>query len=272
MSVEFIYSYPTWLWGTLVVVLFSGSAGLGLLLVHRFLHIEIRRAHNELAGFLVAVISVTYAVLLAFIAVATWESFSHAQDIVDNEADYVGSIYRDTQGLPASMGQGIRDDLQEYVKTVVNEEWPIQREGELPDQGWVPLRRLHGAIVTMQPATMGEEVIQAELLKVLNELYTARASRLSAVEGHIPEVVWVIILIGGAITVGFTYLFGFHDLRMHVVMTMAVAASLSLVVVLIMALDWPFRGEVSITPKAYIQAQQSWGNLPFNNIQTPPAR
>jgi ABC-type branched-subunit amino acid transport system permease subunit len=111
---------------------------------------------------------------------------------------------------------------------------------------------------------MGQQVIQAELLKALNELYSARASRLSAVEGHIPGVVWWIILFGGAITVGFTYLFGFHDFRMHVVMTMIVAASLALVVVLIVAMDWPFRGEVSVSPDAYIKTQKSWSDLRFN--------
>jgi len=271
MLTDWIYNNPTWLWGSVLIGLAAGGAGLGLLIIHQLVHIDVRRAHNELAGFLVAVISVTYAVLLAFIAVATWESFSHAQDIVDGEADFVGSIYRDTQGLPPAMGQGIRDDLQDYVDTVVHKEWPVQQQGKTPDQGWEPLRKLHASIVTIQPTTMGEEVIQAELLKVLNELYSARASRLSAVEGHIPDVVWWIILWGGAITVGFTYLFGFHDFRMHVVMTMAVAASLALVVVLIMALDWPFRGEVSISPDAYIKTQRSWHDLPFNNQPSQPA-
>ena len=83
-------------------------------------------------------------------------------------------------------------------------------------------------------------------------------------QGHPPNVVWWIILFGGVITVGFTYLFGFHDFRMHVVMTMTVAASLALVVVLIVELDWPFRGEVSISPDAYIKTQKSWSDLPFN--------
>jgi hypothetical protein len=141
MIAEWIYNNPTWLWGTILVVLAAAFGGLGLLAVHRLVHIEVRRAHNELAGFLVAVISVTYAVLLAFIAVATWESFSHAQDIVDSEADYVGSIYRDTQGLPPEVGQSIRDDLEQYVTTVVNQEWPVQREGKTPDQGWAPLHK-----------------------------------------------------------------------------------------------------------------------------------
>jgi|SRR5215469_840359 len=118
MIANWIYNNPTWLWGTILVGMAALIGGLGLLVVHRLVHIEVRRAHNELAGFLVAVISVTYAVLLAFIAVATWESFSHAQDIVDSEADYVGSIYRDTQGLPPAVGQSIRDDLEQYVTTV----------------------------------------------------------------------------------------------------------------------------------------------------------
>jgi hypothetical protein len=35
-------------------------------------------------------------------------------------------------------------------------------------------------------------------------------------------------------------------------------------VVLIVAMDWPFRGEVSVSPDAYIKTQKSWGNLQFN--------
>ncbi|HKF28326.1 MAG TPA: hypothetical protein VKB29_03810 [Candidatus Binataceae bacterium] len=83
MVADWIYNNPIWLWGTVLVGLAAGIGGLGLLAVHRLVHIEVRRAHNQLVGFLVAVISVTWAVLLAFIAVATWESYSHAQDIVD---------------------------------------------------------------------------------------------------------------------------------------------------------------------------------------------
>ena len=109
--------------GTILVGLAAGIGGLGLLVVHRLVHIEVRRAHNELAGFLVAVISVTYAVLLAFIAVATSESFSHAQDMVDNEADYEGSIYRDT-GLPPAVGQSIGTTCNNTSLPSPTRNWP----------------------------------------------------------------------------------------------------------------------------------------------------
>jgi Protein of unknown function (DUF4239) len=263
MLVNFIYSTPTWLWGTIFILLLDGLACAGLVLFHRVLKVDLRRAHNELTGYSVAVISVTYAVLLAFIAIATWESFSNSEDIVDREADCVGSIYRDTQGLPGEMGQGIRADIRDYVNTVIHVEWPIQQVGKVPSQGWEPLRRVHSAIVTMQPRDAGEAVIQAELLRTLNSLYGARSSRLSAVQGHIPEVIWWVIFLGGAVTTGYTYLFGFDDLRMHLITTAAVSTSMALVVVLIVALDWPFRGAVSVSSDALLKAEQSWNELYF---------
>ena len=90
MIIDWIYNNPTWLWGTVLVALFTATSCGGLLVFHRLVHVNVRRAHNDLAGFTIAVIGVLYAVLLAFIAIATWESFSRASDIVENESDYAG--------------------------------------------------------------------------------------------------------------------------------------------------------------------------------------
>jgi hypothetical protein len=263
MIADWIYNHPTWLWGGAVVAVFTAAACGGLLVFHRLVGLDMRQAHNDLAGFTLAVVGVVYAVLLAFIAIATWEAFSKADEIVENESDFAGDIYLDTQGLPGASGQVIRNDVAEYVRTVIEEEWPTQRAGKTPEQGWKPLRDLNSAIATLHPQTPGEAVIEAELLKTWNELYRARSSRLSAVEGHIPAVIWWIIFLGAAITTGFTYLFGFQHFGMHVAMTAIVAAMLALVVVLIVALDWPFRGEISITPNAFVMTQRSWADLSF---------
>jgi hypothetical protein len=140
MITDWIYNNPTWLWGSIMVVGLCVLACIGLAIFHRLVHVEVRRAHNDLAGFTVAIISVVYAVLLAFIAIATWESYTAADEIVQSEADYVGSIYRDTEGLPPEVGQSIRNDLEVYIRTVIDQEWPVQREGKMPDQGWDALR------------------------------------------------------------------------------------------------------------------------------------
>ncbi len=168
---NFIYSTPTWLWGAILVLVFVTMATVGLIIFNAVVQIEVRKSHNDVTGFTIAIIAVTYAVLLAFIAVATWESYSRAGDIVDREASFVGNIYRDTVGLPGDVGRDIRADLQEYVRIVIEQEWPTQRKGEVPDAAWTPLYRTHAAIVTLHPQNLGESVIEAELLRTLNDLY-----------------------------------------------------------------------------------------------------
>lgn len=49
---------------------------------------------------------------------------------------------------------------------------------------------------------------------------------------------------------------------MHIAMTTAIASTLALVIVMIIALDWPFRGQISVSPDPFIMTQQSWVNAP----------
>jgi len=256
--VDWIYNHPTWLWGSILVAGATALACLGLVIFHPFVDRGMRRTHNDLAGFSIQIISVVYAVLMAFIAVATWESFSAAEAIVQEEAGYMGNLYRDTKGFPDRVGDEMRKTLRGYAETVVQEEWPVQQQGKLPGAGWKPLHKLHRQLVGFDPQTRGEAVIQADFLHTINELYKARQARLTAAAGHIPDVIWWIIAIGGALTTAFSYLFGFESFRLHLTMTSAITISLALVVVLIIALDWPFRGEVSVSPQAYIDAERSW--------------
>jgi len=65
-------------------------------------------------------------------------------------------------------------------------------------------------------------------------------SRILAAGVHLPDVVWQILLLAGAVAVGYTYLFGTHSFGIHIAITGLIAATISLVFVLIIALDYPF--------------------------------
>ena len=94
----------------------------GLVPVHVSVPHRIRRAHNEVAGFTIAVVGVIYAVLLAFIAVAVWEDFGRADALVQTEANLVGNLYRDTVGLPEPLATELRHTLFVYAEIVVQDE------------------------------------------------------------------------------------------------------------------------------------------------------
>ena len=104
------------------------------------------------------------------------------------------------------------------------------------------------------PQNLGEAVIQAELLKTWNELCQTRSSRLSAIQGHVSRRGPVDRILRRGDHYRLRYFFGYQNFGMHMAMT----GTLALIMVLIVPLDWLFRGELSVTPDPFIMTQQSW--------------
>jgi hypothetical protein len=50
-------------------------------------------------------------------------------------------------------------------------------------------------------------------------------------------------------------MFGAHSFRIHMAITALVSATIALVFVLIIALDYPFRGEVSVGDDAFVSVK-----------------
>jgi hypothetical protein len=223
---------------------------LGLTCFHHFVPSELRRAHNDVAGFIIAIVGVIYAVLLAFIAVSTWENFNKAQDAAELEANMVDNLYIDCAGLPPKLAFTVRRHLRDYTRLVIDKEWPAQQAGRTNTEGWEPLFELNTAIAKFHP-TETTQAVDSEILHTANDLYRARRDRLVASTSRIPTVMWAITALGGALTVGFSFLFGVPKFRIHLLMTGLLAASLSLVIVLIVAFDCPFRGDLSVSSDVY---------------------
>ena len=246
-----IVALPTTLAVGAVVGILAALSVFGLLLVHVCVPHPIRRAHNEVAGFTIAVIGVIYAVLLAFIAVAVWEDFRKADALVQTEANLVGNLYRDTVGLPDALATGLRHTLFVYAETVVQDEWPALAAGRVEDAaGWQLLDKFHLALAQFRPADPGVQVIEAEMLRNLNALYDARRGRFYAAGEELPPILWWNLIAGAGLTILFSYLFGVPNLAMHMVMVAMLGASIALVLSLIILLDNPFRGSnhVSAAP------------------------
>jgi hypothetical protein len=90
-------------------------------------------------------------------------------------------------------------------------------------------------------------VIFAEMLSQVDELGGNRRARLQASIESIPGVMWVLLICGGVTTVAFTYLFRVGQ-HLQYVMTAALAGITAFVLFMIVALDNPFRGSVSVSP------------------------
>jgi hypothetical protein len=121
------------------------------------------------------------------------------------------------------------------------------------------LGHLSTQLAQFDPKSMGEGAIQAEMFRSANNLIKARRTRILAAADHLPDIVWEILLLAGAVAVFYTYLFGAHDFRMHLAITGLIAATIALVFVLIIALDYPFRGDVSVSDEAFVGVKATAG-------------
>src|SRR3954466_1137542 len=118
-----LVNVPTLLLAVLTVTVALGLSISGLLLVRRSVALSTLEGHNDVAGFIIAVVGVLYAVLLAFVVVVTWEEFGSAERVATEEAQQVSGLYRDAEVFGAQ-GAAAQHALEAYANSVVHQEWP----------------------------------------------------------------------------------------------------------------------------------------------------
>jgi predicted negative regulator of RcsB-dependent stress response len=67
---------------------------------------------------------VTYAVLLAFVAMLAWEGFNKAKAASYSEAALVLDVVQMADGLAEPARGKLLDDMNRYTRAVIALEWP----------------------------------------------------------------------------------------------------------------------------------------------------
>ena len=70
-------------------------------------------------------------------------------------------------------------------------------------------------------------------------------------EESLPSVLWVVLIVGGIVAVGFAYLFGMENTWAHALMVASLAGVIALVLFTIAAMDHPFSGAARVGPEAF---------------------
>jgi Protein of unknown function (DUF4239) len=252
---DWFYSHSTWeVAGAVCSVLVVLSLA-GLFIFHRLVDWNTREEDTSMIGLSYALCGGIYAVVLAFVAVGVYEAMDKSTTIAAAEANSLGGLAFDSAGLPAELGARVRADIDKYIDIVTRKEWPSQRAYHMEERnyedGWVQVRRISLDLSNFEPASAGQATVKAEMVHVVNELFSARRSRLLAANAHLPDAVWQMLIFGLVLVAIYVYLFGPHSFRTHIAVTGLTTLSIGLVFTLIIALDYPFRGELSVDDDAY---------------------
>jgi hypothetical protein len=257
--VRLVSALATALYLILTVFLPVLVAVVGLVVVQRLVPPERRVEHNNVAGFIYAVLGVAYAVLLAFMLIAVWQDYKTAQTNVESEAHELAGVYFLASQLPEPERTRIQDLARTYARVVVEQEWPMMEQGQTSPRADSLLRQLRLELLKFDPHTKGEQVLYERGLTQLHDAVDARRDRLLEVREGIPSLLWVVLVVGGVITVSFTYLFGLKSNLAHALMVAALTLLICGILFTIGEFDYPFSGVVEIRPDAFREALRSFG-------------
>ena len=234
-------------------------AVVGLLVVQRLVPSDRREEHNDVAGFIYAVLGVAYAVLLAFVVIAVWQDYETAQSNAESEAHELAGLYFLSSQLPEPQRTRIQDLDRTYARVVVEEEWPMMERGQTSPHADSLVSQLRLELLGFDPRTKGEQVLYDRGLTQLHDATDARRSRLLEVREGIPHLLWVVLVLGGVITVSFTYLFGLKSNVAHALMVAALTLLICGILFTIAEFDNPVSGIIEIRPDAFKEALSSFG-------------
>ena len=241
----------TAVYGVLTVFAVMLVAVVGLEAVQRAVPASRRREHNDVAGFIYAVVGVVYAVLLALVVIAVWEEHEAAKATVGSEANELAEVLWLAHRFPEPQDHQLQELARSYARVVVEEEWPLMERGRSSPRAWALLDEMRLSVQDLGVRTPADQVLFEQGLDRVQGLADARRVRLVEAEEGIPAVLWAVLGFGGIVTVGFTYLFGLENTWSHRLMVAAVAGLIALVLFTIGNLEYPFSGGTRIGPEAF---------------------
>ncbi len=229
-------------WQALLVILAAlvGPSIIGFVIVHRLVPVSVRRAHNDVAGFVFSVVGVMYGVLLAFVVIVVWEQYSESRINARHESSAALSLQQ-AMGAYAesSHSPDLRPALLSYLHEIVDGEFPaMAAQRRLPPVSQA-LEAIWQGVQGLSPTSLRQQVLYGELIGRLNELERLRAERLGDAHEQLPHVIWLALIVGAVLTIGFSFFLGTENVRAHGVMTAVLGALVGVIFYVIVQLDYP---------------------------------
>lgn len=236
----------------IIVFIYVSISISGLLIIRKYYPHYKCKPHNDIAGFIFATLGVIYAVLIAFTVVITWQDFDKAQDVTVNEANCIAALYLDSTPFPAEIRAELKNGLTNYAKNIINDEWQMMAKGYKSasvQRAQAELWKLYG---NLQPKNEVQKIFLAESVKKINQAVELRRQRIVYAGTGVNPILYFVLVTGSFITIAFAMLFGTENIIPHLIMVSLLAAMIAITLFTIIAMDYPFTGDISIKPDAFI--------------------
>jgi hypothetical protein len=250
---DFLFDLPLVIVGPSIILLLCLFALSGLAVLGRYLLPRMKLGPEEsvFTSAMMQAVMVFYGLSVALIAVSVWQNHTDAARTISEEATAVGALYRDVSSYPEPIHSQLQKGLRDYLDYVIDQAWPMQRRGNIPSGGVDQLNRFQTVLTAFEPATEGQKLLHGEALRAYNHMIESRRLRLDAVLTGLPAILWWVVIVGALVSLSSTFFFRIEDARLEKIQVVLLTIFIGLVIVMIFALDRPFRGDLGLGPDPY---------------------
>lgn len=258
MNFYWLYDIPTWQLFALInsVVCLISLVGCIILRDKTDLVLGLDAQSNDVVGHFLSFTGIFYGIIFGLVAVGAWDTYNSANDRAEREAATLASFYRNITQLPEPARSDVQKLTRAYTADVINTEWPAQRNGLAPATGDAILTKLAAKLYAIPVTTPNIEIVLAECVAQFSNLVDARRARIQSTNSALPASLWWVIIVGTMINMSMTWILSIKNRRLDIAVNLLMSLLMGTVMAFVIAMDNPFRGELSVSSGAYEQIYQ----------------
>ncbi|HTD28448.1 MAG TPA: hypothetical protein VK660_03580 [Xanthomonadaceae bacterium] len=230
----------------------------GILVMRSVIHHHVAEGHNDVIVPMFLTAGTIYAVFLAFLVVAVWETYDAAHDNIADEASALATLYRASTGMEKESGAHLRLLVREYTEAVITDEWPIQAAtaGASPKARAIGLE-MYRLFSHLDPAVRQSDVaIDQATLTLIGQIQADRNKRVLQASESLQPIIWLAAIGTGVLVVVMTFFLYMDRAWPQLVITATMASIISLLLCITAVLSRPFVGPMALQPEAFEHSLQ----------------
>jgi hypothetical protein len=212
---------------------------------------------NSSVGTYLGIVGLPVGVILSFIVASAWAKFSDAQTKEIQEGSKLFSLYSLLGEYGGSQALAIQNALKEYLAEIINDEFILMAQRIQPTRGFDMLTDIGDMIYQLEPSTSRESGLFSEAVTLYGEIVELRIARAGYVAfGLSPELWWVLVL-GVVIVIAMSFFIYIKYFLLQFVLSAMITATLVSMLFLIVAFNFPYRGDFGLDDSPFRTALQN---------------
>ena len=246
--IEFLLSLPTWV-GCCVAMVSTTVVGLVVYLVfYKFISKYQSYDLKDPTSSLFRVVGLLVSLMLSLAFSEVIANMRTIRNAVEREVVAISDTFEALKLFDIERTREIRTILLEYIQAVIDDDWPALANDKLSQRTGALKSQLIEAVMNLKPATSNQKKLWSFIAADIDALSDHRLIRLENAMEKPPVFVYVIIF-GFLVTMA---CFGAYRPQAPLVVLVSLyTLFVGLVLFLIVKLNDPFQGDISLAPTAF---------------------